>query len=76
MSSSQRSLAARFAGIYSLRKLGYVLQSARVLGELGYSVEVIGSGEGHVTAGTGDEQVISGDVLRKLLVQIEQHSHA
>ena len=29
------SLSARFAGIYSLRKLGYVLQSARVLGALG-----------------------------------------
>lgn len=26
------SVAARFAGIYSLRKLGYVLRSARVLG--------------------------------------------
>ena len=34
------SLAARFAGIHSLRKLGYVLQSAQVLGALGYSVAV------------------------------------
>lgn len=29
---SAAALAARFAGIYSFRKLGYVLQSARVLG--------------------------------------------
>ena len=34
-------LAARFAGLYSMRKAGYVLRSARVLGALGYSVEVI-----------------------------------
>lgn len=33
-------LAARFAGLYSMRKAGYVLRSARVLGALGYSVEV------------------------------------
>ena len=34
-------IAGRFAGLYSLRKAGYVLRSARVLGALGYSVEVI-----------------------------------
>src|SRR5712692_2621322 len=34
-------MAARFAGLYSMRKAGYVLRSARVLGALGYSVEVI-----------------------------------
>ncbi len=33
-------LAARFAGLYSMRKAGYVLRSAAVLGALGYSVEV------------------------------------
>ena len=32
-------LAARFAGLYSMRKAGYVLRSARVLGALGYSVD-------------------------------------
>jgi hypothetical protein len=60
------SLAARFAGIYSLRKMGYVLQAALVLGELGSSVEVIEAGQGIARRGTGDAQVISGDVLRKL----------
>jgi hypothetical protein len=33
-------VAARFAGLYSMRKSGYVLRSAAVLGALGYSVEV------------------------------------
>jgi hypothetical protein len=33
-------LAARFAGLYSMRKSGYVLRSAAVLGALGYSIEV------------------------------------
>ena len=65
------SLSARFAGIYSLRKLGYVLQSARVLGALGYSVAVTEAGAGMSRRGTGDEQVVSGDVLRKLLVKME-----
>jgi Transposase DDE domain len=66
------SLAARFAGLYSLRKTGYVLRSARVLGELGYSVEVIEAGDGLSSRGTGDDSLISGDSIRKLLVKLEQ----
>ncbi len=66
------SVAARFAGLYSFRKLGYVLQSARVLGALGYSVAVTEAGKGMSRRGTGDAQVVSGDVLRKLLVQMER----
>lgn len=65
------SLAARFAGLYSLRKTGYVLRSARVLGELGYSVEVIEEGSGLSSRGTADDSLISGDVIRKLLVKME-----
>jgi hypothetical protein len=65
------SLSARFAGIYSFRKLGYVLQSARVLGVLGYSVTVTEAGQGMSRRGTSDAQVVSGDVWRKLLVQME-----
>ena len=65
------STSARFAGLYSFRKLGYVLQSARVLGALGYSVAVTRGGQGISRRGTHDEQVVSGDVLRKLLVQME-----
>jgi hypothetical protein len=39
-------LAARFAGLYSLRTAGYVRRSARVLGALGYRVEGIDPAHG------------------------------
>ena len=66
------SLAARFAGLYSLRKTGYVLRSARVLGELGYAVEVLEEGGGLSARGTADDALMSGDSIRKLLVKMEQ----
>lgn len=66
------ALAARFAGLYSLRKTGYVLRSARVLGELGYAVEVVESGTGISSRGTTDDSLLSGDSIRKLLVKMEQ----
>jgi hypothetical protein len=64
-------LAARFAGLYSMRKSGYVLRSASVLGALGYSVEVLEPAQGFSLRGTSDDKLISGDVLRKLLVKLE-----
>jgi hypothetical protein len=64
-------LAARFAGLYSMRKSGYVLRSASVLGALGYSVEVLEPAQGLSLRGTSDDKLISGDVLRKLLVKLE-----
>jgi hypothetical protein len=67
-------LAARFAGLYSLRKAGYVLRSARVLGALGYSVEVIELAHGLSLRGTADDKLFSGDVVRKLLVQMERQA--
>jgi len=65
-------LAGRFAGLYSLRKTGYVLRSARVLGALGYSVEVIEPDQGLSLRGTSDDKLFSGDVVRKLLGKMEQ----
>jgi len=65
-------LAGRFAGLYSLRKTGYVLRSARVLGALGYSVEVVEPAQGLSVRGTSDDKLFSGDVVRKLLVKMEQ----
>ncbi len=65
------SLAARFARLYSIRNSGFVLRSARVLGALGYSVEVRQPGNGLSRRGTADDAVHSGDVLRKLLVKME-----
>jgi hypothetical protein len=67
-------IAARFAGLYSMRKAGYVLRSARVLGALGYSVEVIAPAHGLSVRGTADDKLFSGDVVRKLLVQMEQQA--
>jgi hypothetical protein len=64
-------LAARFAGLYSLRNSGYVLRSAAVLGALGYSIAVLEPQQGLSRRGTVDDKLISGDVLRKLLVQME-----
>ena len=65
-------MAARFAGLYSMRKAGYVLRSARVLGALGYSAEVIEPAQGLSLRGTSDDKLFSGDVVRQFLVQIEQ----
>src|SRR5438105_6018142 len=67
-------MAARFAGLYSMRKAGYVLRSARVLGALGYSVEVIEPAHGLSVRGTADDKLFSGDVVRKLLVKMEQQA--
>jgi len=67
-------LTARFAGVYSQRKSGYVLRSARVLGELGYSVEVLEEGDGLSERGTAQDQLYCGDVLRKLLGKLEKQA--
>jgi len=64
-------LAARFAGLYSMRKSGYVLRSASVVGALGYSVEVLEPAQGLSLRGTSDDKLISGEVLRKLVVKLE-----
>jgi hypothetical protein len=64
-------IAARFAGLYSMRKAGDVLRSARVLGALGSSVEVIEPQQGLSLRGTSDDKLLSGDVVRKLLVKME-----
>lgn len=65
-------IAARFASIYSQLKTGYVLRSARVLGALGYSVEVLEQGAGLSGQGTPEDQLYSRDVLRKLLGKAEK----
>ena len=67
-------IAGRFAGLYSLRKTGYVLRSAGVLGALGYSVEVLAPEQGLSIRGTSDYQLFSGDVVRTLLVQMKQQA--
>jgi hypothetical protein len=53
-------LAARFVGLYSMRKAGYVLRSASVLGALGYSVAVIAPEQGLSLRGPSDDKLFSG----------------
>ena len=65
-------LAARFAGLYAMRKSGYVLRSASVLGAMGDGVEVLEPAQGFSRRGTSDDTLISGAVRRKLLVTMEQ----
>ena len=48
-----------------------MLRSAAVLGALGYSVAVLEPAPGLSLRGTSDDKRISGDVLRKLLVKLE-----
>jgi hypothetical protein len=67
-------LAARFAGLYWMRTSGYVLRSASGLGALGSRVEVLEPEPGVSLRGTADDKLISGDVLRKLLVKLEQQA--
>src|SRR5215475_3315006 len=45
-----------------------------MLGGLGYSVEVIDPAHGLSLRGTSDDKLFSGDVVRKLLVQMEQRA--
>jgi hypothetical protein len=66
-------LAARFAGLYSMRTSGYVLRSAAVLGALGSSGDVLEPAQGVSLRGTADDKRISGEVWRTLLVQLENH---
>src|SRR4029434_1686307 len=66
--------AACVAVLYSMRKAGYVRRSPRVLGALGYSVEVVEPERGLSRRGTADDKLFSGDVVRKLLVQMEQQA--
>src|SRR6266702_2785924 len=51
-------MAARFAGLYSMRKAGYVLRWGRVLGALGYSVEVIEPAQGLSLIVPSDDRLI------------------
>jgi hypothetical protein len=65
------SLLARYDGLHSFRKLGSVLQSAQVLDALGYRLVITEAGQRPSRRGTSDVQVVSGGVLRKLLVPKE-----
>jgi hypothetical protein len=67
-------ITARFAGLYAMRKAGYVLRSVRVFGALGSSVAGVKPACGWSLRGTSADTLLSGDVVRKLLVQMEQQA--
>jgi hypothetical protein len=50
-----------------------VLRAAAVLGAVGSSIEVVEPERGPSWRGTSDDKLSSGDVLRKLWVQLAQH---
>ena len=64
-------LAGRLAGLYSVRKTGYVRRSARVLGALGSSVEGLAPEPGWSVRGTSEDTLFRGDVGRQLVVKME-----
>ena len=66
-------LAARVAGLYSMRKSGDVLRSASVLGALGSRVEGWEPEQGLALRGASDDKLLSGEVLRQLLVKLANH---
>ena len=51
-----------------------MLRSARVLGALGSSVEVIEPAQGVSLRGPSDDKLFRGDVVRKLLVNMEEQA--
>ena len=55
-----------------MRKAGDVLRSAPVLGAFGYRVDVLEPEQGVSVRGTSDDNLLSGDVLRKLLVKMDK----
>lgn len=63
-------LAARFAGLSARRTAGDVLRAAAVLGALGSRVDVWEPAQGFSVRGTSDDKLLSGDMLRTLLVQL------
>lgn len=67
-------VAARFASIYSRCQSRYVLRSARVLGALGDSLEVLEPGDGLSGRGTSQDQLDSEDVRRKRLGKLEREA--
>ena len=56
-----------------MRQAGYVLRSAAVLGALGSRVDVLEPEPGFSLRGTSADQLLSGDVLRTLLVKLANH---
>jgi hypothetical protein len=68
------SMAGRFQDMYALSQSPYALHSPTLLAELGLNSKVLCEGEGISRRGTVDETPFSGDVIRKMLNEIEPHA--
>jgi hypothetical protein len=66
------SMAGQFQDMYSISQSPYALHSPTLLAELGLNAKVLC--EGISRRGTGDETPFSGDVIRKMLNDIEPYS--
>ena len=66
-------VAARVAGLESMRPSGDVLRSAAVWGALGDRVDVLAPEQGLSWRGTADDTRLSGDVRRQRLVPLAPH---
>lgn len=69
-------LAGHFAGLYALSQSPYALHSPRLLRELGVQVAVNQPGKGLSRKGTRQCAPFHGDVVRKLLAQVEAQDKA
>ena len=65
------SIAGRFQDMYALSQSPYALHSPILLAELGLNVKVLCEGEGISRRGTQDNAPFTGDVIRKLLGNID-----
>jgi hypothetical protein len=67
-------IAGHLAGLYALSQLPYALHSPKLLAALGVQVVVHQPGKGISRKGTQQETAFHGDVVRKLLEQIDKHN--
>ncbi len=68
------SMAGQFQDMYAMSQSPYALHSPTLLAELGLNAKVLCEGEGISRRGTGDETPFSGDVIRKMLNDIEPYA--
>ncbi len=68
------SMAGQFQDMYAISQSPYALHSPTLLAELGLNARVLHEGEGISRRGTGDETPFSGDVIRKMLNDIEPYA--
>ena len=68
------SIAGHFQDMYAISQSPYALHSPILLAELGLNVKVLVEGEGISRRGTKENTPFSGDVIRKMLYEMEASS--